>query len=79
MMKYLLVALVVAVAFWIWRKDRRATPSARVNRQNPTNSSNTPQIMVQCPVCGVHLAQSDAVTGRKALYCGAAHRTQAEG
>jgi uncharacterized protein len=79
MMKYLLVALIVALAFWIWRKDRRAVPSSRVDRQNSPTTSNTPQIMVQCPVCGVHLAQSDAVAGRKALYCGAAHRTQAEG
>jgi uncharacterized protein len=80
MMKYLLVVLVVSIAFWIWRKDHRSVTRERSRDSNPKGSgSGGVQTMVQCPVCKLHLAQTDAVTGRAALYCSAAHRDQAEG
>ena len=72
-MKYLLVLAVVLVAVWIWRNNRRigGGPGAP-----PPPAS--PQDMVRCPVCSVHLPRSDALAGPDgALYCCQEHRLRA--
>lgn len=77
-MKYLLVLLVVLVGVWAWRHGRRLE-----NRRPPPpgagQAAAEPQDMACCPVCGLHLPRSEALAGRKGLYCSAAHRQQAEG
>ncbi|MBX9610281.1 MAG: hypothetical protein K2X51_01495 [Burkholderiales bacterium] len=78
-MKYLLVLGVIFVAVLIWRSnrqpDRRGDASGRGNAAAPRELEN----MVHCPVCSVHLPLADAVPGKRASYCCAAHRQQAEG
>ncbi len=80
-MKFVIVAAVVLVAFWLWRNgrqnrgdDEEARPAQPAKRREPP----PPQDMVSCPVCGLHLPRSDAVTGKLALYCGEEHRRSAE-
>lgn len=81
-MKALLLLLVVLVGVWAWRHGRRLE-----NRRAPPPGAGTgtgkaaaePQDMVCCPVCALHLPRSEALAGRKGLYCSAAHRQQAEG
>ena len=79
-MKYLIVLVVVLVAFWVWRNNRR---EEREDRQRTGSTSNQPpklEDMVSCPVCSVHLPAAEAVPGRRGtLYCSAGHRQQAEG
>lgn len=78
-MKALLLLLVVLVGVWAWRHGRRLE-----NRRAPPPGAGTgkaaaePQDMVCCPVCALHLPRSEALAGRKGLYCSAAHRQQAE-
>ncbi len=77
-MKYLTVLAVLALAFWIWRANRRSAPP-KVPPQKPSNNAGTPQAMLQCAVCGVHLPSDDALRGKQGSYCSAAHLKQLEG
>ena len=77
-MKYVLVLLVIVfVLWWMWGRGERgsggARPSARSGRGNGDDA--TPEAMVRCAHCGVHLPRSDALPAPDgALYCSAAHR-----
>lgn len=77
-MKFLVLLLVLGIAYLVWRNGRIAErgappPSAR----KPTAA---PQDMVSCPVCSVHLPRGDAVAGANGLlYCSPEHRARAEG
>ena len=75
-MKYLLVLLVVVVAVWIWRNNRRANPVERQTGQKPQAPPQAlpPTIMVACAHCGAHLPEADAVTGTRGVYCCMDHR-----
>jgi uncharacterized protein len=77
-MKYLTVLAVLAVAFWIWRANRRAAPP-KVPKQKPSDHVMVPQAMLQCAACGVHLPSDDALRGKKGSYCSAAHLKKLEG
>ena len=76
MTKILLIAALIAVIFFIWRwprvrGDRPAPPPARP-------AASTPQEMVTCPVCSVHLPRSEALPGPDGqLYCCQEHRRTA--
>ena len=70
-MKYLLVAVVVFIAFSIWRNKqrRKAAPPVAKGRQMGAED------MVVCAHCGVHLPHSDAVvTADRLHFCSAEHR-----
>jgi len=72
-MKYLLVLAVLGVALYLWRQGRHrsvATP--------PPSPPPTPDTMVRCRHCGVHLPGRDAVRGALGDYCGHEHRSLAE-
>ncbi|HET8744445.1 MAG TPA: PP0621 family protein [Ramlibacter sp.] len=78
-MKYLLLIVVLFVAYSLWRNARlRDEREDRARRPPPPGTD--PQEMVRCPVCGVHLPRSEAVTGaRGILYCSNEHRLRAGG
>ncbi|WP_295955826.1 PP0621 family protein [Rhodoferax sp.] len=71
-MKLLIVLLAVLLGVWLWR-------SRRVQDKRPTTAPpKVLQNMVPCQVCGVLLPQNEAVTTPHGVYCGPAHRKQAE-
>jgi uncharacterized protein len=74
-MKLLLVLLVVLFGVWLWRSRRlsEGAPPQRTARSTPEL-----QNMVTCQVCGLHLPAIEAVTTARGMYCGEAHRQQAE-
>jgi uncharacterized protein len=79
-MKYLIVALMLGLAFWIWRK-KRSDRTGSVDQAQPKASqtkSSQPQLMITCSACGVHLPQADAVAGQRGMYCSAGHRQEKE-
>ncbi len=82
-MKYLLVLGVVMFGFWLWRSNRRADKAeqakAKPQRDPQAPVALSPQPMLQCAVCGVHLPQADAEQGKSGAYCSTAHRKQVEG
>jgi uncharacterized protein len=67
-MKFLILLLVIAVVLWLARSKRPPLPCA--DRAAPP----TPDTMVACAQCGLHLPRSDALPGRGGMFCGEAHR-----
>lgn len=81
-MKYLLVFAVVMVAFYLWRNNRRVERQEReaaAPPPRPAAPSGQPIAMVACRVCGTHLPQSEALSGRLGSYCSAEHQQRLEG
>lgn len=70
-MKYLVLLLVLAVVYAVWRSQNR--PSAPPARKAPAPLP-PPQDMVACQHCGLHLPRSEALTHGKHHYCCAEHQ-----
>ena len=74
-MKYLLVLVLVLIAFYIWRSSREGrSPPPKRPRPDGTRAIE----MVRCDVCGVHCPKIDSLAGKRGVYCTAQHRSQAE-
>ena len=71
-MKILLFLVVVFVLLWLLRG---ATTRRRGSAAPPPQ---TPQEMIACAHCGVHLPRDEALPGRGGVFCGDAHRTAFE-
>jgi uncharacterized protein len=69
-MKYLVVVLVVGVVLWLLMRGRKPEASARQS----TARDGSPQAMVQCATCGVHLPRVDALLDQRGAYCSEAHQ-----
>ena len=80
-MKYLLVAVLVLVVFWLWRhnRDTERRDAAAARPPAPSKPGTAVTEIVACQVCGVHLPKSDALIGDTGMYCSDAHRRQAGG
>jgi uncharacterized protein len=76
-MKYLLIVLVVVAVIWMLRGNRRKGGNAAPRPPAPPPAvSHEP--MVACAHCGLHLPQSEAVSGQGQWFCGDAHRIEHE-
>ena len=75
-MKYLLVLLVVVIAVGIWRNKRRVSAAERQSVAPESNPAPRQlQNMVACAHCGLHLPQSDSVSGQSGVFfCCTEHR-----
>jgi uncharacterized protein len=80
-MKYLLVAALVLVVFWLWRNNRETerNDAAATRAPAPPKPGTAVAEMVACEVCGLHLPKSEALIAGKGIYCSDAHRRQAGG
>ena len=77
-MKLLLILVLALIGVWWWRNQRRQDKAGRAVRPAPPPSGAVTQDMVECPVCHVHVARGDALTGSRGAYCSVDHRRQAE-
>lgn len=79
-MKYLIVLFVIAVAIWLWRRNRREEMDDAKRAPPPAAPPlGTPQQMARCAHCGLHLPAVDAIAGPgDRVYCSAAHRSAAQ-
>lgn len=72
-MKYLLFLVAVLVLFWLlrssWRRARKPPPAPAAPA-----ADESPQPMLSCAHCGLHLPRDDALPGRGGVFCGDAHR-----
>ena len=76
-MKYLVLLAVLVIAYLVWRHGRLER-SQRDSSQSAAPGS--PQEMVSCAQCGLHLPQPDAVRGGDGrFYCSQEHRLRAGG
>lgn len=71
-MKYLVLLVVLVLAYGWWRSQRQAEATSRPPRRPPP----TPQDMVACAHCGVHLPRTEALTSGPRSYCCAEHQRQ---
>jgi uncharacterized protein len=73
-MKFVLIVVAVVVLLWLLGGLRRrvAPPPAK------TSGSSSPQEMVACAQCGVHLPRGESLPGRGGVFCGEAHRAAFE-
>ena len=74
-MKFLLMFFIVMVIAFQWRQSRKPKVHKAARRSAPPAGAST---MVPCAQCGLHVPEADAVHGKKALYCSAAHRNALE-
>jgi uncharacterized protein len=85
-MKYILVLLVILFAVWLWQHNRRNEQRDEAASRRPPVSpppppvARTPQPMVACAHCGLHLPADEAVTSAPAglHYCSESHRRLGE-
>lgn len=71
-MKYLVLLVVLLVAFGIWR-SRRAGDTASASARAP-RALALPQDMLACAHCGVHIPQAEALLSGAHAYCCAEHQ-----
>ena len=76
-MKILIFLIAVVLLLWLLRKSstRRAPPPPP---PTPRDAAATPQPMLACAQCGVHLPRDEALPGRGGVFCGEAHRAAYE-
>jgi uncharacterized protein len=70
-MKYLVLLVVLVLGYAWWRGQRRAE-----TRPPPRPPAATPQDMVACARCGVHLPRTEALTHGPRSYCCAEHQRE---
>jgi uncharacterized protein len=75
MTKYLLIATLVLVAWFVWRAQKVRPNDAAPPPPRGGRTPALPQEMVRCQVCSVHLPRTDALAGPSGhLYCCPEHR-----
>jgi uncharacterized protein len=74
-MKFFVLLLVILAGVWWIRQQRHNT----LNQNTPNNAANTPQTMLPCKHCGIHVPENDALRGTTGVCCSPAHRQAAEG
>lgn len=68
-MKYLLLLAGAILVYFVLR--------AALRRRNvQRNQSASPEDMVRCQVCGVHLPRGESLTVRGQFYCSVEHQRQ---
>jgi uncharacterized protein len=70
-MKYLLVFVVVILGYMLWRAGRVQQSTKFNSTEKPSKSS--PQHMVRCTQCGVHLPNGEAIHQAGAVFCSLEH------
>ena len=72
-MKIVLFVIAVIALLWLLRGT-----TTRRRRDRDTARPQSPQPMIACAYCGVHLPRDEALPGRGGVFCGDAHRTAFE-
>ncbi|MEO6362204.1 MAG: PP0621 family protein [Caldimonas sp.] len=75
-MKFVLFILAVLVLLWLVR-GAVARRGGGGKRPVPPPAAS-PQAIVACAQCGVHLPRDEALPGQGGVFCGAAHRAAFE-
>ena len=71
MSKILLIAIVVAAAFWLLRNHRR-----RADRHAQRPPDPQAEDRVDCAHCGVHLPRGECIVSEARYFCSAEHERE---
>ena len=76
-MKYVLLLAVLALLIFMigFKRGRPREPEAR---KPPPPAQPTPQSMLRCAECGMHLPADEALPGKGGVFCSTAHRNSHE-
>jgi len=74
-MKYILLLAVVLGTLWLMRSLRKPKLPPQPGATPPSPTTSSPEDMVSCMQCGVHLPRSEALPGRGGVFCSESHRT----
>ena len=69
MSRLLLIVVVVAVVFWLFKSYRKRLP-----KEGGEEMPGQAEDMVRCVHCGVHLPKRESVLAGGKYYCSEAHR-----
>ena len=69
-MKYLVLLIVLIVAIGLWRSRRAPDDSPR----RPAPPDRSPQDILACAHCGVHIPKAEALMLGDQAYCCAEHQ-----
>ncbi len=72
-MKFLLLTVVLWVAWSLWRNQQRRDAAPPQPRRAQPAQALPPVQMVPCAHCGMHVPQSEAVQSDGRSYCSSAH------
>ncbi len=76
-MKIILVIAVILIGIWLFRANRR--DDQRTNaKARPPKTALSPQDMVRCQLCDLHLPMADSTQGQRGSYCCPEHLKRAE-
>ncbi|QNP47763.1 PP0621 family protein [Diaphorobacter aerolatus] len=76
-MKYLLVLIVLIIAYNVWRKQRIDDKrSGDQQRPAPPRTPRIPQEIVPCARCGLMLPRSEALQQGELHFCSVEHQRQ---
>ncbi|PZP60726.1 MAG: preprotein translocase subunit YajC [Azospira oryzae] len=67
--KWLLVALVVVIVFWVLKVYRK-----HLDRASPSRPTPAVEDMVRCAHCGVHVPRSESLASGERHFCSEEHR-----
>jgi len=73
---FLLLAVILGVFWWLRSRAEalhRDQPRPQSPRPAPAARDASPEAMVQCAHCGVHLPQGEAIAWRGLHYCRRSH------
>ena len=75
-MKFLVFLIAIVALLYLVRNSvrRRMPPPGG----GPRTTDTTPQAMLRCAQCGLHLPRDEALPGRGGVFCGEPHRTAYE-
>ena len=71
MSRLLLIVVVVAVVFWLFKSYRKRLPKEDVSGEEISGQAED---MVRCVHCGVHLPKRESVLAGDKYYCSEEHR-----
>lgn len=74
----LLFVLLLAIGVLLWWKHRQRGARGDAARPQAPREPASPETMVRCAECGVHLPASQALPGRGGVFCSQEHRERFE-
>lgn len=76
-MKYVVLFIVMVVAIGVWRGRRRGDAAPDEERRAPPRTPpESPQDIVACARCGMHIPRTEALMLGSKAYCCAEHRQE---
>ena len=77
-MKFVMLVLAVLALVWLLRSSLRRMQQPPPGSKAKAAEGGSPQPMLSCAHCGLHLPRDEALPGRGGVFCGDLHRAAYE-